>query len=365
MSAPALTPEMIARSGESKFSTILAILLVGGTLSTTVVVLRLITRFYIIRTAGLDDYFIGVAQILAIGAGVVIGMEAKYGMGKHVWVVPPEDLVPYFKSLYASILVYNGALTVVKISILLQYRRIFTTPGMQRATKIGLLIICAWGVTVILMLSMICVPIVKFWDQPHPGHCLPLLPAYYAPACINIVTDFGTWILPLPIIKSLQLPRRQRFMLMFIFGLGFFTCIISLVRLSALKTATGLSDPTWNNTDAATWSYLELSIAILAACLPTLRPLAIKFVPGFISSPSEQSPPNSNGYVRQGPERHSAWVSAKFSNNTDTKGTVSTQTESTDNLHEPMYNLQSLPSHKIAVEREYIVRTASAGVPGR
>ena len=63
MSAPALTPEMIARSGESKFSTILAILLVGGTLSTTVVVLRLITRFYIIRTAGLDDYFIGVAQV--------------------------------------------------------------------------------------------------------------------------------------------------------------------------------------------------------------------------------------------------------------------------------------------------------------
>ena len=145
----------------------------------------------------------------------------------------------------------------------------------------------------------------------------------------------------------------------------FSTCIISLVRLSALKTATGLSDPTWNNTDAATWSYLELSIAILAACLPTLRPLAIKFIPGFISSSAEPSPPNSNGYVRQGPARHSAWVSAKFSNNSDTKGTVSTEAESTENLHEPMYNMQSLPSHKIAVEREYIVRTASAAAAGR
>ena len=23
--------------------------------------------------------------------------EAKYGMGKHIWVVPPENVVPYFQ----------------------------------------------------------------------------------------------------------------------------------------------------------------------------------------------------------------------------------------------------------------------------
>ncbi|PMD60735.1 uncharacterized protein K444DRAFT_388119 [Hyaloscypha bicolor E] len=303
---------------------------------------------------------IAVAQVMAIGAGVIIGLEAKFGMGKHVWTVPEENLTPYFQSLYASILVYNGALTLVKISILLQYRRIFATPGMQRATTIGLVIIAAWGFTVTMMLSMLCVPIQALWDHAVPGHCLPLLPAYYAPACINIATDFGTWVLPLPIIKSLQLPRRQKVMLLFIFGLGFFTCIISLVRLSALKTATKLSDPTWNNTDAATWSYLELSMAILAACLRILRTLAIKFIPGFISGSSEQSPPNSNGYVRQGPAKHSAWVPAKFSRPSETKGTVSTEAESTENLHGSMYNLQSIPPHKIAVEREYTVRTAAA-----
>jgi hypothetical protein len=64
MSAPPpLTPEMIAMSGETKWPTILAILLVGCGLSTTVVVLRLITRFGIIRTAGADDYMIAIAQV--------------------------------------------------------------------------------------------------------------------------------------------------------------------------------------------------------------------------------------------------------------------------------------------------------------
>jgi hypothetical protein len=125
------------------------------------------------------------------------------------------------KSLYASILTYNFALNLVKISILLQCRRIFSTPGMQRATTIGLVIICAWGFTVIMMLSMMCVPIQSLWDRSVPGHCLPLIPTYYAPACINIATDFGTWVLPLPVIRSLHLPIRQRVMLMLIFGLGF------------------------------------------------------------------------------------------------------------------------------------------------
>jgi hypothetical protein len=51
---------------------------------------------------------------MAIGAGVVIGLgkfehvficsykrltifvEAKFGMGKHVWTVPEENFTPYF-----------------------------------------------------------------------------------------------------------------------------------------------------------------------------------------------------------------------------------------------------------------------------
>jgi len=348
-----------ALDAQTKHPSILAVLVVGSVLSTTVVTLRLITRLAVIRTFGRDDFMIAVAQVFAIGSAVTIGLEAKYGMGRHIWVVPPENVVPYFKSLYSSILVYNAALTLVKISILLQYRRIFTTQSMQRATTIGLVIVGAWGITVVTMLSMLCVPIQALWDQSVHGRCLPLIPSYYVPACINIATDFGTWVLPLPIIKSLQLPRRQKIMLMFIFGLGFFTCIISLVRLSSLKQATNTSDPTWDNTDAATWSYLELSMAILAACLPTLRPLAIKFIPRFISGSTHQSSPNANGYVRQGPQNHRAWVSTKFSRTTDR--TTATEAESTENLHEePSYNLANMPAHKIAVEREYTVKTASA-----
>jgi hypothetical protein len=60
---PPLTAIQIAASGETKWPTILAVLLVGCGLSSTAIILRLITRFAIIRRAGPDDYVIGVAQV--------------------------------------------------------------------------------------------------------------------------------------------------------------------------------------------------------------------------------------------------------------------------------------------------------------
>ena len=61
-------------------------------------------------------------------------------------------------------------------------------------------------------------------------------------------------------------------------------CIISIVRIFTLRTAAVTEDPTWDNTDAACWSIVEISCAILCGSLPTLRPLLGKLVPGLAST---------------------------------------------------------------------------------
>jgi hypothetical protein len=45
-------------------------------------------------------------------------------------------------------------------------------------------------------------------------------------------------------------------------------------------------DPPWDNVGAAMWSAIELNVAIICASLPTLRPLAAKFIPGLSSQGS-------------------------------------------------------------------------------
>lgn len=62
------------------------------------------------------------------------------------------------------------------------------------------------------------------------------------------------------------------------------TCIISVYRITTLSAAANSTDSTWDNVDAAVWSLLELSIGVLAACLPTLKPLFALALPRLFRS---------------------------------------------------------------------------------
>lgn len=125
------------------------------------------------------------------------------------------------KSFYSSIVVYNVATCVLKISILLQVRRIFQNPLMQKITLVGLLFEAAWGITLSILLPLVCYPVAAFWDTSVEGQCLNQLAIWYVMAAVNLITDFVVFSLPLPVIKGLQLPRRQKAMLMGVFCLGF------------------------------------------------------------------------------------------------------------------------------------------------
>lgn len=125
------------------------------------------------------------------------------------------------KSFYSSIVVYNVATCVLKISILLQVRRIFNNSLMQKITFVGLLFETAWAITLSTLLPLVCNPVATFWDTSVKGQCLDQLAIWYVMAAINLITDFIIFSLPLPVIKSLQLPRRQKVMLMGVFCLGF------------------------------------------------------------------------------------------------------------------------------------------------
>ncbi|KAH7333395.1 hypothetical protein BKA65DRAFT_403405 [Rhexocercosporidium sp. MPI-PUGE-AT-0058] len=283
---------------QSRAHEIIAIVSFMAILSSSIVALRLFTRLKILKACGLDDWVMVAAQVFTLGTAVAIGMESRYGLGRHVWTISKEETIPYLKTFYASILLYNFALAVVKVSILLQYRRIFTAPAMQKACVVGLVVIICWAITQIFLNAMICMPAASFWDPTVPGKCIPFLPLWYTYAVVNIITDFSIFILPLPALKSLQLPKRQKIILFVIFGLGLFTCAISLVRIRFLKVAAKSTDPTWDNVDAATWSLLELSLAIISASLPTLRTLLVKIVPQLSSLSSRKL--YTNTYVRQG-----------------------------------------------------------------
>ena len=85
----------------------------------------------------------------------------------------------------------------------------------------GLLIfILAWTVTLSVLLPLVCFPVARFWETSLPGTCVDQLAVWYVMAGVNIITDAAIFVIPLPVIKSLQLPTKQKMLLVVVFGLG-------------------------------------------------------------------------------------------------------------------------------------------------
>lgn len=64
----------------------------------------------------------------------------------------------------------------------------------------------------------------------------------------------------------------------------FSVCITSIIRLVSLKRIADSADPTFDNVGAASWSAIECNTGIICACLPTLKPLMSKIMPGLLST---------------------------------------------------------------------------------
>ncbi|KAL9110081.1 MAG: hypothetical protein Q9187_008094, partial [Circinaria calcarea] len=247
---------------------------------------------------------------------------AQYGLGRHLNTLTPQMLVKEgqvhlllrflpalishscLQVFYASELIWAASITIIKISILLFYTRLFGRLRYIRlwAYWLSVFSVC-WGIMVILGCSFQCRPLRFIWDKSVNGTCMNVALFFILGSAPNVLTDFMVLVLPLPAVFALQTSRGQKISLAAIFMLGSITCIISLVRLIELilnarnsdPTCTFSSDfppfkltnsfanpaspsPTGSLSIVGILSTAEACLGIVAACLPTLRPLFIKML---------------------------------------------------------------------------------------
>ena len=99
----------------------------------------------------------------------------------------------------------------------------------------------------------------------------------------NITTDIITAVLPLPMLRALQLPGRQKIVLMIVFALGGFTCIISILRLPSLYAISKATDISYSNSLAALYSNMEVNVGIVCSCIPTLKGCVTRIFPNLFT----------------------------------------------------------------------------------
>lgn len=184
------------------------------------------------------------------------------------------------QDFYVSIVLYCAGLLFLKLTFLFQYYRVLAVSLQMRLVYwVAIFIVGAWALSQTLLGIFACTPVAAFWDKSIPdARCIPNLPQFHINAAGNIITDVAVFALPLPAIWKLNLVKAQKVVLLAIFSLGFFTVVISIIRIRYLGV---FEDFTWENAAPSMWSTGELTSALTCACLPTLKPFVSKFFPGL------------------------------------------------------------------------------------
>ncbi|KAM0796141.1 hypothetical protein BDR22DRAFT_893479 [Usnea florida] len=173
----------------------------------------------------------------------------------------------------AHLILYNPAIALAKISILVLYRRIF--PGHRLLIilwTVGAFVVCYCTAQFFVLLIQ-CRPIQAAWDPTVPNPvCIRVNTTYIVIGSFNALTDIVTLCIPIPILWRLQVSRERRAQLIGMFMLGGFVCVVSIYRIPKMYSIS-LSDVSWSDVEPCVWSVVEVDVAIVCACLPTFRPL--------------------------------------------------------------------------------------------
>lgn len=262
---------------------------------------RLISRVCIVHRVGWDDYIMILAWFIAFFLSTTIDVGAKRGLGRHDADIADEHRMGLRLCEYIFSILYNPALMATKTSVLVFYLRL--AKNTQTILRMGswavLVIVNLAGVILTFMNVFQCQPIAAAWDTDVTStQCIPLLTEFICSAPVNIVTDLAILALPLPVLTGMRLPPRQKTILILTFALGIFVTVVDVVRIYYLQQAIAIvpinpsADPaaiygqssgfSWNASLSLMWSAVEVNVGITCACIPTLKPLVIRILPGIL-----------------------------------------------------------------------------------
>ncbi|EXJ61912.1 hypothetical protein A1O7_02343 [Cladophialophora yegresii CBS 114405] len=271
------------------------ICIIFGAIGLVTGIARLYSRLFITKAPGFDDLLVMIALgfLTALNVLVIIGNKDYYS-GRHVWDIPPSSFVGGRINIWASLWCYVIGITLIKISVLLFYRRLSVkfSKAFLIATWIGIVYNILYFVSFGLTLLLMCHPLHAYWDSfnpvwaaTHRFHCVSENAALPASSAFSVAGDFYSTLLPLILVYYLELPRRQKFALYALFALGFMAVAAGVVRTILMYELLNVDyDFTWELWLTWVWAVLELYLALFAASAPSLKPFFQHFFVDSISS---------------------------------------------------------------------------------
>ena len=124
--------------------------------------------------------------------------------------------------LYIAELLFIWGITLAKVSILTLYASVFTTRKFRLAKDIVLMFCLVWCIAMSAVSVVQCVPLKEAWNPYRllEGKCILFGLFTLFEELTNVVLNIIVLLMPIFVIRKLQLPTRQKWILSLIFLLG-------------------------------------------------------------------------------------------------------------------------------------------------
>ena len=203
--------------------------------------------------------------------------EVFYGAGRHYETLDPLQKIMAVKLNWISqpFAIFSGGVGKVSVALLLlkimpknKFRQWFLYILIALMTIIN-------AICVAFIFGQ-CSPVQKLWEPSISGNCLrPYVQQDIGifRASFSCLSDFLLALFPLLVIYKLQTRRAIKLGLGCAMSLGLFATGAAIVKTIQLPDLSARDDYTYDTVDLVIWFTTEMYTIIIAASVPTLRPL--------------------------------------------------------------------------------------------
>ncbi|KAL5359153.1 hypothetical protein BJX96DRAFT_174104 [Aspergillus floccosus] len=227
--------------------------------------------------------------IFAVGLyGLYIFSFKNAGLGQHEADLTKSQLHTLTEALLAIVAIFIPMMCTAKLSMITLYYRLNPFGTIWRVSVLTIAIIIALPTPVLVLMYIFgCQPLAMAWNpETANGHCIGRVTILFTSSVLNASTDLMMVLIPIPLIRRLQMPIFYKIGALVMFFLGCTTIITSICRAVAVGHLFNRSDHSYNMAVPILWANAETTLVIICDCLPSFRRCVQHMLSSKVSSES-------------------------------------------------------------------------------
>ncbi|CAI7606956.1 unnamed protein product [Penicillium bialowiezense] len=242
----------------------------GLVVSLVCFLIRLYVRLMLIPPFARDDWVLLGATAVAVVQASLVFYACSLGFGTSISLLENGRLHQIQALIATSDTIALVIIYLSKCCVVAIYLRLTPQKRHNRASWATLALCTIWVIPAVFTVLVNC-ELNTPW-RADSGQCPDLYKRWQFIVAVDVITEVLLFILAVVLLKGLFMPVRRKLAIGFAFIFRFPLIILSIIHISALRTALQSKDTTLASVAPTVWMQVELHYALVACSVFCIRP---------------------------------------------------------------------------------------------